>query len=135
VQNVNKTATKVWQTTATFAIDASGEREAKHILGTVLGRMGLTAGGALALNRSDERLWIASVEVDLSGLDVIEPDDAKTRATYVIRQATGATWHTISPREDLLIYDWPPSLWLTELEPRGFLDPAVRAVLVRVSYQ
>ena len=127
--NMNKTANKTWQTAVTFALDASSEQEAEHLLGIVLDKMGLITGRTVSLNKSAERLWIASVELDLS--ELVDPDSPKNYAAYVAGQ-THVAWHTISPREGLLIWEWPSPLWLTELEPRGFLHPAVRAVLIRI---
>jgi len=129
---MNKTADKTWQTAATFALDASDEREAENFLGIILDKMGLTTGRTASLNMLADRLWIAGVEFDLS--ELVDPGNPKNYATYVIRQ-TDTAWHTIRPREDLLIYEWPSPLWLTERPLRGFLHPAVRAVLVQVSYQ
>jgi hypothetical protein len=126
---------RIWQARATFAIDASGEQEANHILGDVLDMMDITPAYPHAFTQADERLWIAIVDIDLSGLAVIEPDTPKTRAAYVVRRATGGTWHVLSPRENMLIYEWPPSLWLTEAQPRGMLHSAIRGILVQISYE
>src|SRR5262249_34264410 len=129
---MNKTTNKTWQTAVKFALDASSEREAEHLLGIILDKMGLTTGRTVSLNSPADRLWIAGVEFDLSGL--VEPDNPTNYAIYVIRE-TDTAWHKISPRKDLLIYEWPSPLWLTERPLGGFLHPAVRAVHVRVSYQ
>jgi hypothetical protein len=124
-------STDRWKARLRFAIDAVDAAEAENILYSVLGRMGVEALGTSTVECISDSVWTTATDVDLSGLGVVEPDTAKTRALYVIRQ-TDAAWRITTVSETELIYEWPPAAWLEQRNPAIMLHASVRTALIRV---
>lgn len=128
-------ADKGWTTWVRFAIEAPGEREARTIAGAGLGKMEnvVVAGQPVAVPSRDG-FWTVTANLDLSGLKVIEPDDARTRLAYVTGLIPDqVTWLSrVSDRRGT--FEWPPNFW--DRRPGAddqLLHPAIRAAIVHVS--
>jgi hypothetical protein len=122
-----------WSGRAMFAIDGGTEQEARAIAGGVLDQM------AVAATISEDRtgavpdgLWTVTADIDLSDV-LVEPDDAMTRVSYLIRNLADVTWENrVSDRRAML--QWPPDLWSRRPGADDVLGhPAIRAVKIWTS--
>jgi hypothetical protein len=121
-----------WKPVIFTALDASNEQDAHQIMAAILLKLGLQSPEPIFSHPGD-RMWVVEAEIDISGVGVFEPDDARTVARYVIGQAAGMSWHITRHGDDELFYEWPPLLWLTTRPLMMPLHPAVRSMLIRVS--
>jgi hypothetical protein len=127
-----------WRLFARFAIEAPGEEEARAVLGQALAGLepALSLRGEPVIRprhrRISDGMWIAEVQPDLTQLQVIDPDDAKTRCSYVTGHFPGGvTWAVPQRTERQARYEWPADIW--QWQPGRddvLLHPAVRAVMI-----
>lgn len=77
--------------------------------------------------------WVATAHMDLTTLPSIEPDDARTRLTYLSMGLGQVTWASrVSAREAR--WDWPPDIWTREPGQDDVLvHPAVLAAILWAS--
>ncbi len=122
-----------------FAIEAASEDEARAVLGRALAGLepGLALRGEPGIRPRDRRvpddnIWAADLEPDLTGLQGIDPDDAKTRCTYVIGHfPENVTWVAARNTWREATREWPPAIWARQPgRDDVLLHPAVRAVMV-----
>jgi DNA-binding phage protein len=123
----------VWTVTAMFAVEAADERAARAVLTGVLEEMDVATTSEVTVVQSGEAVWTVKVEVDLSGLPVIDPDDARTRITYVTRNVGGVTWRSTRTDERHVTYEWPPSFWVMSGGHEVLVHPAIRAAAIHAS--
>ena len=128
-----------WRLSVRFAIEAASEDGARAVLGRALARLepGLALRGEPRVRPRDRRvpgdnIWVADLEPDLTGLQGIDPDDAKTRCTYVIGHFPGnVTWVAARNTWREATREWPPAIWARQPGRNDvLLHPSVRAVLV-----
>jgi hypothetical protein len=136
-----------WSLMVLFAIEAASEDEARAVLGQALAgivpsyvppgmKPGLPLRGKPVIRPRHwdipDNIWIAKLHPDLTHLLVIDPDDAKTRCSFV----TGCfpmqtTWKTPLNGERQAKCEWPPDIWLIRPgQDDVLLHPGVRAVMV-----
>jgi hypothetical protein len=127
-----------WRLSLRFAIEAASEEEARAVLGEALARLDgeLPLRGAPAIHprhpRRPDRIWVADLAPDLTRLQEIDPDDAKTRCRFVEGHFPGQVYWSLpqnTAREAKA--EWPPAVW--ERVPgrdNVLLHPAVRAVMI-----
>jgi hypothetical protein len=126
-----------WRLFVLFAIEAASEENARAVLGQALAALEpeLSLSGDPVIRprsrRVPDSIWIADLKPDLTRLQEIDPDDARTRCSYV----TGhfplyVTW--LAPRNSWreAKREWPPEIWHHQPDSDEFLHPAVRAVMV-----
>lgn len=121
-----------WKPVIFAALDASNEQDARQIMAAILLKLGIQSPEPIFSHPGD-RMWVVEAEIDISGVGVFEPDDARTVAMYVIGGAEGMSWHVTRHGDDELFYEWPPLLWLMTRPLMTPLHPAVRSMLIRVS--
>jgi DNA-binding phage protein len=122
-----------WIITVTFAVEATGEREARKIVSDVLSHMDMTSDGNPSAERGGDEPWAIEVKLNLSAVPVIEPDDARTRISYVTRNLEGVTWRVIQANEDDALFEWPPHRQASSEWKEVLGNPAIRAATVRAS--
>jgi hypothetical protein len=136
-----------WSLRLLFAIEASSENEASAILGQALAevvlryvphgmRPGLPLSGDPVIARRSQlptdSIWIARLHPDLTHLRVIDPDDAKTRCSFVMGCFPADT-HWMAPLngEHAARREWPPDIWNRQPgQDDVLLHLAVRAVMI-----
>ncbi len=126
-----------WQLRLLFAIDAADQDGACAVLGQALaGLDGLRLLGEPAVRPrhrdAADRIWIAETRPDLTGLQEIDPDDAKTRCRFVTGFIPGdVTWAIPRRTEQEAAYEWPPGIWHRQHgDDDVLLHPAIRAVMI-----
>lgn len=126
-------ARPAWSARVMFAMEASGEQEARAIAGSVLDQMNV----ADAISQTQaapipEGLWTVNADLDLAG-EQFEPDDAQTRLSYLTSRLEGVTWvGRVSDRQGG--YSWPPDLWSRQPGQDDVLvHPAIRAAKIWVT--
>lgn len=127
-----------WRLFVRFAIEAASEDEARAVLGQVLAGLkpGLSLRGEPVIRpryrRTPGDIWVADLEPDLTRLQEIDPDDAKTRCSYVVGHFPGyVMW--AAPRNTWreARRDWPADIWLRQPgRDDVLLHPALRAVMI-----
>jgi hypothetical protein len=126
-----------WTLWVRFAIEAASEDAAGAVLSQAL--VGLNEGPPLRgepvihpRHRHSDDIWVAEVAPDLTHLPVIDPDDAKTRCSFVLGHFPGrATWTVPQNTEREAKYEWPLDIW--QRQPGRddvLLHRAVRAVMI-----
>jgi hypothetical protein len=121
-----------------IAIQAASEKEARAILKDALTalRQELPLRTTPVIRprhqRINDNIWIAVLELDLTHLRVIEPDNAPTRCSLAMNYFPLDTrWVLPLNTEREAKREWPPDIW--SLEPGrddALLHPAIRAVMV-----
>ena len=97
---------------------------------------GLLLGGGPVIRpryrRVPDKIWVADLEPDLTHLQEIDPDDAKTRCSFVAGHfPAGVTWAAPQNTWREAKREWPPDIW--QRQPGHddvLLHPAVRAVMI-----
>lgn len=127
-----------WRLFVRFAIEAASEDEAHAVLGEALAELDeeLPLRGEPVIRprhrRIPDGIWIAELAPDLTHLQVIDPDDAKTRCRYVQGPfPMGVNWILPKNTEREAEAEWPPDIW--QRQPGRddlLLHPAVRAVRI-----
>jgi hypothetical protein len=136
-----------WLLRVLFAIEAASEDEARAVLGQALAgvvdsypppgmKPELPVRGEPVIRprhrRIADNIWVAELHPDLSHLQVIDPDDAKTRCSFVMGYFPQQTaWIAPLNGERNARREWPPEIW--QREPGRddvLLHPAVRAVMI-----
>jgi len=127
-----------WRLFVRFAIEAASEDEARAVLRQALAGLDeeLPLRGEPAIHprhrRNPDDIWVAEVEPDLTHLQVIDPDDAKTRCRFVDGHfPMGVYWSLPQNTEREAKCEWPPDIW--QRQPGRddvLLHPAVRAVMI-----
>jgi len=127
-----------WRVLVRFAIEAASGYEAREVLGQALAGLepGLLLGGGPVIRpryrRVPDRIWVADLEPDLTHLQEIDPDDAKTRCSFVVGHfPAGVTWAAPQNTWREAKREWPPDIW--QRQPGRddvLLHPAVRAVMI-----
>ncbi len=80
--------------------------------------------------------WVVTGELDLSHLPVIDPDNAETRLSYVASRFPEEVLWSSRVSDDGGSFEWPPNFWdRRSADDDYLLDPAIRAVLIRVANQ
>jgi hypothetical protein len=120
-----------------IAIRAANESEARAVLGDALAALGkelpLRAAPVIGRRRqgTDDDIWIAVLEPDLTHLRVIDPDNAPTRCSLMMNYFPVDTqWMVPQNIEREAKREWPPEIWATEPGNDVLLHPAVRAVMI-----
>lgn len=123
-----------WTAWVRFAIEASGESEARSITARVLSQIGLRTAGTPDTAPAGTGLWTVTAHIDLSAVGTFEPDQADTRLRYV----SGCFGERVPWRSHMNerqgTFEWPPSFW--DRQPGAddqLLDPAIRAAMIRVT--
>lgn len=127
-----------WRLFARFAIEAASEGEARTFLTQALARLKptLPLRGEPVVHprhrRIPDDIWVAELEPDLTKLQEIDPDDAKTRCRFVQGSfPTGVFWSLPQNTAREAKCEWPPDIW--QRQPGRddlLLHPAVRAVMI-----
>jgi hypothetical protein len=122
-----------WRIYLRFAIDANTEEAARAVANDALSRLDqpLRLRGEPVI-RPHYDMWFADAEPDLTHLESIDPDDAKTRVRYVETHFPGGvTWSLPQNGERVAKHEWPPDIW-NKVPGRDdlLLDPAIRAVRI-----
>jgi hypothetical protein len=125
-----------WRLFVRFAIEAASEDEARRVLGQALAglkpRMPLRGEPVTRPRRTRDNMWVAHLEPDLTHLQEIDPDDAKTRCSLVAGYfPAGVTWLVPQRTWREAKREWPPDIW--QRQPGHddvLLHPAVRAVMI-----
>jgi hypothetical protein len=127
-----------WWLGMRFAIEAASEDEARAVLSQALAGLneGLPLRGEPVIHprhrRHPDDIWIAEVEPDLTHLQVIDPDDAKTRCSFVVGYFPGrAIWSVPLNTERKAKREWPTDIWQRQpSRDDALLHPAVQAVMI-----
>ncbi|MGI8446890.1 MAG: hypothetical protein ACR2MP_06860 [Streptosporangiaceae bacterium] len=122
-----------WTVVIRFAIAVASEHEARTILADVLSHMDMTSDGQPVAERRGDGLWTMEAKLNLSEVPVFDPDDARTRLSYVARNLEGVTWRVVRADEDDALFEWPPSYWATSGRNEVLAHPAIRAVSILAS--
>jgi hypothetical protein len=122
-----------WTVTVRFAVDAADETEARSIVSGVLEKMEVLPSKRLVTAREGERTWTVEAELNLSGLEKIDPDDARSRLQYVTRNLGGLTWRVVRADERQGKFEWPPSFWAMSRRDEVLVHPAIKAADVQAS--
>ena len=124
-----------WTVWARFAIEAASEVDARAIADRVFAQMEATAGGEPQVIPFRRRpgSWVATAHMDLTVLPSLEPDNARTRLSYLAAGLGGATWGgRVTERQGK--WEWPPDIWSREPGKDDVLvHPAVLAAILWVS--
>jgi len=127
-----------WNLFVRLAVEAASEDEARAVLGQVLAGL----DGELPLyrdpvihprwRRNPDEIWVAELAPDLTQLQVIDPDDAKTRCRFVQGYfPVGVSWILPQNAEREARIEWPPDIWQRQHgKDDVLLHPAVRAVMI-----
>src|SRR5260370_2288507 len=77
-------------------------------------------------------IWVAEAEPDLTHLQVIDPDDARTRCRFVEGHFPGdVSWSLTQNTQREAKYEWPPDISQRQPGPHDvLLYSAVRAVMI-----
>jgi hypothetical protein len=127
-----------WRLHVRFAIEAVSKDEARAVLGQVLAQLRpkLSLRGEPVVGprrrRNPDDIWVAEAEPDLTHMQVIDPDDARTRCRFVEGHFPGdASWSLVQNTEREAKYEWPPDIWQRQPGKDDLLlHPAVRAVMI-----
>src|SRR5262249_16961423 len=127
-----------WTLFVRFAIEAASATEAHAALRQALAGLDeeLPLPGEPVIHprwpRSPDEIWIAELAPDLTRLQVITPDDAKTRCRYVQGHfPIGVSWILPQNTERKAKVEWPPDIWQRQHgKDDMLLHPAVRAVMI-----
>jgi hypothetical protein len=126
-----------WTVWARFLIKADSEDEARAVTGTVLAQMEAQAAHEAEIAPFLRRpgTWVATAHMDLTMLPTLQPNDARTRLSYVSSGLGQVTWTSqVSERQGR--WDWPPDVWSKEPGKDDVLvHPAVLAVTLSASAQ
>jgi hypothetical protein len=127
-----------WRVYVRFAIEADSEAEALTVLRQALGMLkpDLPLRGEPVFHprhrRNPDDIWVAELTPDLSHLEDIDPDDAKTRCRWVQGHfPVGVYWSLPQNTEREAKAEWPPDIW--QRQPGRddvLLHPKVRAVMI-----
>lgn len=124
-----------WTVWARFLIKASSQGEARTIADSVIARMEASASGEpqIAAFRRRPGTWVVTAHMDLTTLPSLEPDDARTRLSYLSGGFGQVTWASrVTEREGR--WDWPPDIWSREPGKDDVLvHPAVLAAILFAS--
>lgn len=98
-----------------FAIEAASEAGARVITGEALARLDrelpLQDDPAIAPLGLRDGVWVATVQPDLTVLQLVEPDGAPNRCRSVSSHfGVGVTWISCDTRRGVR-WDWPPDIW------------------------
>jgi hypothetical protein len=124
-----------WNVKLRLAIDADTADEAGVIAEEVWRKMEVTAGAEPQITRSAGRSphWNVITDLDLSALESITPDDAKTRFRYVIRNLMGVGFAGGETGDRRLgLWQWLPDSWELDWQDQELAHPAVRAAGIRI---
>ena len=127
-----------WRVGVRFAIEAADVQEAGTVLGQVLAKLkpGMVLRGQPVIHprhRSiPDGMWIADIQPGLAHLPVIDPDDARTRCSYLRNHfPMGVTWTVPVNAEHEARCEWPQQIWQREPGTDDLLlHPALRAVMI-----
>jgi hypothetical protein len=126
-----------WRLMLRFAIEAASEEQARAMLGRALAGLQpeLRLRGEPVIRPRHRRgpgtIWIAELHPDLTQLQEIDPDDAKTRCRYVQGHfPVGKCWSLARNTAREARADWPPDIWQRRPGDDTLLHPAVQAVMV-----
>ena len=126
-----------WTIGVYFAIEAGDEEEARAALGHALAGLepDLPLRGQPVIRPRHhgvpDNIWIAEVHPDLTQLQVIDPDDAKTRCSFVHGHfPAGVTWAVPQNSEREAKREWPQDIWQRQPGEDALLHPEVRGVLI-----
>lgn len=127
-----------WRLYVRFAIEAVSEDETRAVLGQALAQLQpeLPLRGEPVVHPRHRRnlgdIWVAEAEPDLAHMQVIDPDDAKTRCRFVEGHfPSGVSWSLPQNIEREAKYEWPPDIWQRQPgQDDVLLHPAVRAVTI-----
>jgi hypothetical protein len=127
-----------WTQWVRFAIEAATEDEARAIAGGVLAELKLPVAGEPRFQPLGLRdgIWVVTADVSLAHLGSIQPDNARTRGTFLSGHfGERVTW-TVRAAERQAKWDWPPDIWTRRPgEDDVLVHPAVRAVIIWVLAQ
>jgi hypothetical protein len=126
-----------WCISLRFAIEAETADEASTVLTHVLQLLDpplpFRSQPVIHPRHSQHRdgMWIADTAPDLTHLQSIEPDDAKTRCRWVETHfPTGVNWSLPHNTDRLARYEWPLDIWQRREEDNFLLHPSLRAVQI-----
>jgi len=122
-----------WTVTARFAVDAADETEARAVVSGVLEKMEMAPSKDPVSASAGEKTWTVEAELDLSGLETVDPDDARSRLQYVTRNLGGLTWRVVRADERQGKFEWPPSVWAVSGRNEVLVHPAIKAAEVQAS--
>lgn len=120
-----------------IAVQVVDEKEARAVLDDTLAalRQELPLRAPAIIRplhrRTDDDIWIAVLEPDLTRILAIEPDNAPTRCSLIMNYfPLNMGWLASQNTEREAKREWPPSIWGKEAEDDVLLHPAVRAVMI-----
>ena len=125
-----------WRLSLRFAIEADTPIEARAVLTTVLGLLDppLPLRGEPVVHprgRYPDGLWIAETAPDLTYLQSIDPDDARTRCRVVETYfPSDVDWGLPLATAQVSRFEWPLDIWQRRAEDEVLLHPAVRAAQI-----
>jgi hypothetical protein len=124
-----------WTVWVRFLIEAGSEDEARGIADGVIAQMAAKAAREpeVVAFRRRPGTWVATAHMDLTALPSLEPDDARTRLSYLSAGLGQVTWTSrVSEREGR--WDWPPDIWSKEPGKDDLLvHPSVLAAILWAS--
>lgn len=119
------------KTTARFVVEAIGEEGARAVIARVLDVIDVVVSSEPVIAQTRQSTWTVEFEIDLSGLNVIHPDDAVTRITYVTRNLIKVTWQgQVRPGERRGRLEWFGGI---PGRDEVLAHPAIRAATIEVS--
>jgi hypothetical protein len=127
-----------WTQWVRFAIEAAAEDETRAITGGVLAQLKLPVAGEPRFQPLGLRdgIWVVTADVSLAGLGSIQPDNARTRGTYLRGHFGEDVSWTVRATEQQAKCEWPPDIWTRRPGADDvLLHPAVRAVIIWVLAQ
>src|SRR6266536_3121008 len=127
-----------WRLVVRFAIEAASEDEARAVLSRALAGLDpeLRLRGEPVIRprhrHIPDAIWIAEVPPDLTRLQAIDPDDAKTRCRYLQGHfPAGVYWSLPLNTGREAKAEWPADIWQRQPgRDDALLHPAVRGVMI-----
>jgi hypothetical protein len=123
-----------WVVWARFLIEADSEAAARAIAGGVFAQMEAKAADEPEVVPFSRRpgAWVATAHMDLTVLPSLEPDDARTRLSYLSAGLGEVTW-TSRVSDQAGRWDWPPDIWSRGPADDLLVSPAVLAATLSAS--
>lgn len=123
-----------WSAAISLAVQAPEEAEAKAIAHGALGGLGLPASGETAVRPAGDGLWAVTADLQLATVGPFEPDNARTRLSYLMGLLPEKVPWVTRVKEDRGTAEWSPSIWERPSgSPDELLHPAVRGARIQVS--
>jgi hypothetical protein len=122
-----------WTVMMKLTVELDSEHQAREIINDILSQIDVPPDGHPTVVPRGGGYWTTEVKLDLTAVPVIDPDDARTRISYVTRNIEGVTWRVVQANEYKALFEWPPGHGDTSRRD-GFLGhSAIHAVAIRAS--